>query len=88
MSNLLDMLQLVLSDEETTQLKYKVDFSKVTKAINARNKFIHEGIDTIGITSLEKAEEFVNEINQLCVELGKIVGIDHSLDEEKTGWYN
>jgi hypothetical protein len=86
LSNLLEMLNLILADTEVGEIKSKVNLDKVIKAINIRNKYIHEGANIANINNLLTAEEYVDEINELCVEIAKLIGIDHSLNEEKTGW--
>lgn len=83
LSNLLILLKMVLSDEEFTSIEKDVDLEKIKQAITARNKYIHEGNDKLGINYFTKAQEFVNEINLLCVALAKVIGIDHILDREK-----
>jgi hypothetical protein len=86
LSNLVEMVPVVLSSEELNIVKSKVNLAKVSKAISIRNKYIHEGTNAANINSLLIAEEYVNEINRLCVELAKLIGVDHPLDEEKNGW--
>ncbi|MDA2354872.1 hypothetical protein PDN49_08430 [Bacillus cereus] len=83
LSNLLILLKMVLSGKEFTSIEKAVDLDKIKQAITARNNYIHEGDDKVGTNSFAKAQEFVNEINLLCVALAKVLGIDHILDREE-----
>ncbi|WP_458411882.1 hypothetical protein ACNQFZ_13605 [Schinkia sp. CFF1] len=86
LSNLVELLGLVLSESDMTEIKQKLDTDKVIKAISIRNKYIHEGTNKENIHNLLIAEDYINQINTLCIELAKQVGIDHPLNWEKSGW--
>ncbi len=87
LNEMVELLKLILTNDELSIVKSKVDLDIVKQAITARNKYIHEGIDTlVGINNFTQAEKFIIEINRLCVELVRLINLDHILDEEKTGW--
>lgn len=86
LKNLIDFLPIVLEEESYKELRSIVDFQKIKDSINIRNKYVHKAENIASISSLQKAEEYVNAIIILCVKIADFLGLDHMMDENKTGW--